>query len=105
MDALALGRTQVPAPKLCRRAGQTVVHCDWANAYYHRQSRAGKAHHAILRALAFKWIRILWRCWQDRKPYDETRYLASLRRHSSPLTTGTPKIRINILAQTASAFG
>ena len=80
------------APKFRRQsfvewAGQTVVHCDWANAYYHQQRRAGKAHHAVLRALAFKWIRILWRCWHDQIPYDETRYLAALRRHGSPLAS------------------
>ena len=78
------------APKFLRQsfvewAGQTVVHCDWAHAYYHQQRRAGKAHHAVLRALAFKWIRILWRCWHDQKPYDEQHYLAALRRHGSPL--------------------
>ena len=78
------------APKFLRQsfvewAGQTVVHCDWAHAYYHQQRRAGKAHHAILRALAFKWIRILWRCWHDQKPYDEQHYLAALRRQGSPL--------------------
>lgn len=66
-------------------AGQTVVHCPWANVYYHQQRQTGKAHHAILRALAFKWIRILWRCWHDRKPYDEQLYLASLRHRDSPL--------------------
>ena len=84
------------APKFLRQsfvewAGQTVMHCDWAHAYYQRQRRAGKAHHAILRALAFKWIRILWRCWHDQKPYDEQRYLASLRRHGSPLTPALQK--------------
>jgi transposase len=73
-------------------AGQTVVHCDWAHAYYQQQRRAGKAHHAILRALAFKWIRILWRCWHDQIPYDESRYLASLRRHGSTLTPPLQKI-------------
>lgn len=78
------------APKFLRQsfvewAGQTVVHCDWAGAYYQKQSQAGKAHHAILRALAFKWIRILWRCWHDRKAYDEQLYLSSLRHHGSPL--------------------
>jgi transposase len=78
------------APKFLRQsfvewAGQTVALCDWAHAYYHQQRRAGKAHHAILRALAFKWIRILWRCWKDNKPYDEQIYLASLRRHGSSL--------------------
>ena len=31
-----------------------------------------------MRALAFKWIRIVFRCWQDRVAYDETRYLRTL---------------------------
>lgn len=78
------------APKFLRQsfvewAGQTVMHCEWARAFYHRQLTAGKAHHAILRALAFKWIRILWRCWHDHTPYDESRYLAALTRKHSPL--------------------
>jgi len=60
-------------------AGQTVSQSQWAGAYYHQQRRAGKDHHAILRALAFKWIRILWRCWHDRTPYDEQRYQNNLR--------------------------
>ena len=78
------------APKFQRQtfvewAGQTVVYCAWANAYYHQQRRAGKAHHAILRALAFKWLRILWRCWHDGVPYDEARYLRALQQRRSPL--------------------
>lgn len=69
-------------------AGQTVSQSEWAGAYYHQQRRAGKDHHAILRALAFKWIRILWRCWHDGTPYDEQRYLNNLRlRGSTFLTT------------------
>jgi transposase len=66
-------------------AGQTVVYSGWAKAYYQQQKRAGKGHHAIIRALAFKWIRILWRCWQRREPYDELRYLNALKRRQSPL--------------------
>ena len=38
-----------------------------------------------VRALAFKWIRILHRCWQNRTPYDESKYLEALRRKGSPL--------------------
>jgi len=38
-----------------------------------------------IRALTYKWIRILWRCWQDRKPYDEARYLPALKEKGSPL--------------------
>lgn len=79
------------APKFLRQtfvewAGQTIPKCAWAKAYYRQQQRAGKRHQTILRALAFKWIRILWRCWQDRKPYDEALYLQALLRQNSPLT-------------------
>jgi hypothetical protein len=35
--------------------------------------------------LAFKWIRILYRCWQDCTPYDESTYLNALKRRGSPL--------------------
>jgi len=56
-----------------------------AKAYYLQKKRAGKHHQTILRSLAFKSIRILWRCWHDRVPYDETRYLAALNQRHSPL--------------------
>lgn len=80
------------APKFLRQtfvewAGQTIPKCTWAKAYYLQQKRAGKHHQTILRGLAFKWIRILWRCWQSRTPYDESRYIQSLIRQNSPLTT------------------
>jgi len=58
--------------------------CAWAAAHYQAQRAAGKGHHAALRALAFKWLRILWRCWRDRVPYQEAEYLESLRRSGSP---------------------
>jgi len=35
--------------------------------------------------LAFKWIRILFRCWKDRVAYDENKYLAALAKRGSPL--------------------
>jgi len=38
--------------------------------------------HAAIRSLAFKWLRILYRCWKNRKPYNEARYEESLRRHA-----------------------
>jgi transposase len=57
----------------------------WANAFYQAQKRAGKTHQAAIRALAFKWIRILYRCWQDSKPYDEAKYLLALKKKGSPL--------------------
>jgi transposase len=65
-------------------AGQTVRYSAWAKIYYERMKARGKGHHAILRALAFKWIRVLWKCWQTRTPYDEARYLRQLIHRKSP---------------------
>ena len=57
----------------------------WANAYYETQRARGKSHHAALRALAFKWIRIIYHCWKQREVYDEAKYLAALAQRHSPL--------------------
>ena len=65
-------------------AGQTVIWCPWAKRYYERMKAKAKKHHVILRALAFKWARILWKCWMTHTPYDEARYLEALKSHKSP---------------------
>ena len=52
----------------------------WARAYYDQQRERKKSHHAAVRALAFKWLRIVFRCWKDRKPYEESRYLEALQK-------------------------
>jgi hypothetical protein len=44
----------------------------------------GKGHHAAVRALAYKWIRILFRCWKTRQPYDPELYLKSLIQRGAP---------------------
>jgi transposase len=63
----------------------SVKFCEWARCYYEAQRAQGKGHHTAVRALAFKWIRILWRCWRDRVAYDDAIYTAALQRHGSPL--------------------
>jgi len=65
-------------------AAESTRHSFWAQVYYQQQREKGKAHQAAVRALAFKWIRILYRCWQDRTPYDESVYLQALKRRSAP---------------------
>ena len=77
-------------PKFLRQsfheyAGESVRHSFWARAYYEQQRARGKSHQAAVRALAFKWIRIIYRCWQTRTPYDEVKYLEGLRRKGSSL--------------------
>jgi transposase len=66
-------------------AASSLPHCYWAKAYYDQQRARGSSRQAALRALAFKWIRIMYRCWQTRTPYDEARYLNALKRRGSPL--------------------
>lgn len=61
-------------------AAHSVGKSQWARQFYDQQRQRGKHHHAIVRSLAFKWIRILFRCWKDRTPYDEKRYLEALQR-------------------------
>jgi len=64
----------------------------WAQIYYQQQRDKGKAHQAAVRALAFKWIRILYRCWQDRTPYDESAYLQTLNQRGSSLMQNLAKL-------------
>ncbi|HEV8493351.1 MAG TPA: transposase [Candidatus Angelobacter sp.] len=71
-------------------AGISVRFCSWANDFYRAQRAQQKSHGTALRALAFKWLRVLWSCWQKRKPYDDQAYLAKLREHRAPyLVTAT----------------
>jgi transposase len=89
------------APVVCSSGKQRVVHCrwafpvflrqtfhewalhsiaqsKWARAYYDERKDRGKSHHSAIRALAFKWMRILFRCWKDNQPYDEQKYLRAV---------------------------
>lgn len=66
-------------------ANQSRHHCAWAQAYYRMQRAKGNSHPAAMRSLAFKWIRILFRCWKNREAYDEAKYVAALQRKGSPL--------------------
>jgi hypothetical protein len=61
-------------PKFLRQtfhewAGHSIAYSTWARAYYQLQRSRGKQHHAAVRALAFKWIRIAFRCWKRRVAY------------------------------------
>jgi transposase len=75
-------------------AAQTINKSFWAGAYYRQQREKGCSHRAAVRALAFKWIRILFRCWQARTPYNETTYLNALKRRGSMLLDSPPVAEI-----------
>jgi transposase len=65
-------------------AAHSIAKSQWARQFYDQQRERGKGHHAAVRALAFRWIRVLFRCWKDRKPYDEARYLEALKKRRGP---------------------
>ena len=49
------------------------------------QKDKGKTPQMAKRALAYKWQRIIFRCWQDRVAYDEAKYIQRLKTNGSPL--------------------
>jgi transposase len=77
-------------PKFLRQsfhefAGQSLQYSLWAKTYYRQQRTRGKDHQASVRALAFKWTRIIFRCWKNHTPYNEPTYLAALEKRGSSL--------------------
>lgn len=66
-------------------AGLSIKRSRWSKAYYEQQLRRGKSPQMAKRALVFKWIRIIYRCWQSGEAYDEARYVARLHATQSPL--------------------
>ena len=95
------GRSEViymrhACPKFLRQtfhefARLSVAKCSWARNYVEHYTERGVNYHAVIRSLAFKWIRILFRCWQDKTPYDEAKYLAALKKRGSIFATLHPK--------------
>jgi len=92
------GKTQVvfmrrACPKFDRQtfhefARLSIAKCQWARNYvtYYTEVK-GKKFHSVIRALAFKWIRILWKCWKDRTPYDDDKYMETLKKRGSIFAT------------------
>lgn len=71
-------------------ANCSIRSCQWAREHYDKQRAKGNGHHASVRSVAFKWIRILFRCWRDRVPYSEQRYLEALQKQGSNTSTPLP---------------
>ncbi len=52
----------------------------WARAYYDQQRARGHSHRQALRALAAKWLKIIFVMWERQVPYDEQYHLATMTR-------------------------
>lgn len=79
-------------PKFLRQtfhefAEASIPHCGWAKACYRQQRARGAGHHAAIRSLAFRWMRILFRCWKTEEPYQDKAYVDALKRKGSTLAS------------------
>ena len=72
-------------------AEQSRHRCSWAQEFYEKQRHSGHNHHAALRALAHKWLKILLAMKRTGTPYDESIFVNSQRRYllKIPLLTTT----------------
>src|SRR5205085_815848 len=76
----------------------SISHSFWARAFYDSHRAKGSSHNATIRALAFKWIRILFRCWVDRTPYNESATSPRFKSASHPSSNWPPPSLRNSLA-------
>lgn len=56
----------------------------WAREFYDTKIAAGHNHHAALRALANRWLEVLWHCLRLNTPYNETIHAANRARALKP---------------------
>lgn len=49
----------------------------WARAYYLEQRARGHDHQRALRALANRWLKIIWTIWQRREAYQEAKHVSN----------------------------
>jgi transposase len=78
--------------RACNKTLRATVHlwadlsrptCAWAQAYYQQKKEQGMSHAAALRCLGQRWLKILWKMWQTRTPYDESLHTRNQVSHGS----------------------
>lgn len=57
--------------------------CPWAQAYYQKKREQGQTHACALRCLGQRWLKILWKMWQTRQPYDPELHQRNQVKHGS----------------------
>jgi transposase len=61
--------------------------CAWAQAYYQAHRARGQTHACAIRCLGQRWLKILWKMWQDRTSYDEGLHTRNQTQHGSWILT------------------
>jgi transposase len=86
--------------RMCNKVLRATVHlwadesrqkCAWADAYYQQKKTHGKSHAQALRCLGQRWLKIIWKMWTDRLPYNEARHMQSLAKSNSWVVALVPE--------------
>lgn len=87
------GKTRfVSVRRACNKTLRATIHlwanlsrdgCAWAQAYYLKKKADGMSHAAALRCLGQRWMKILWKMWQTRMPYNEAMHMKNQIEHGS----------------------
>ncbi len=64
-------------------ANLSRVKCPWAQAYYEKKREEGQTHACALRCLGQRWLKILWKMWNTKKPYDPELHQRNQLKHGS----------------------
>jgi hypothetical protein len=75
-------------PKFLRQtfhewALHSIRKCSWAKEHYDAQIGRGKGRNAAIRSVAFKWLRIAFRCWKEHLPFYPDLYDQQRSKHPS----------------------
>ncbi len=77
---------------MCNKSFRHAVHlwadlsrrvCSWAQVYYQQLRLRGKSHAAALRCLGQRWLKILWKIWQTKTPYNSEFHSQNQLKHGS----------------------
>jgi transposase len=94
--------TSVKMRRACCNTLRATVHlwvdlsrkkCAWAQEYYQAKIKQGQTHAGALRCLGQRWLNILWKMWQERKPYDEARHMLNQQKHGRRDTSPAPSAK------------
>jgi transposase len=61
----------------------TVTRCAWAEIYYQAHRAKDHSHAAALRCLAHRWLKIIYKMWLERTPYDPELHHRNQVKHGS----------------------
>lgn len=87
---------------MCNKVLRATVHlwadesrhdCVWAQLYYQKKREQGQSHAQALRCLGQRWLKILWKMWQDHQPYNEAVHTSNQIRHGSWVMSLMPALQ------------